>query len=199
MKKDRLGGILKLAAKLSAFAVAAVLFPMLAMVVLASGKDIVSANDVLELPGGPVDAVIVPGARVLSNGAPSGTLLDRILLAQAIVVSGQSELVFASGAANEPRVIANNLAGREVIEDPEGFATSNTCQNAADAGFERVAITTQPRHRNRTAVLCEAYGLDVVVVTTPPARELLSRRPRRFLRERAAEAWAILLVIGQQF
>ena len=194
MFKDRRGGILKLVGKLCALTVAALLFPLLVMSLLASQKEIVSAEDVLELPGGRVDAVIVPGARILASGGASGALLDRILLAQAIVDSGQSDVVFASGAADEPQVIANNLAGRDVIQDPEGFSTSDTCRNAAAAGFERVAIATQPRHRNRTAVLCEAYGLEAVVVTTPPARELLRRRPRRFVRERLAEAWALVLV-----
>ena len=192
--------LLKLAAKLCLLGVVALLLPMFVVWVLAANEDIVAAEDTIDLPGGPVDAVIVPGARVFSSGRPSGALLDRILIAEAIVVSGQSNLVFASGAPGEPEVIAENLPGIEVVLDLEGLSTSDTCRNAAEAGFGRVAIATQLRHKNRTAVLCEAFGLDPVVVTAAAAtNERLSRAPWRFVRERLAEGWALVIVTRELF
>lgn len=170
-----------------------VVAPMIAMRVLAIGAEVVSAEDALPLDGEPVDAVIVPGARVFNSGRPSGALLSRIELAEQIAAT-MGTAVFASGGPGEPEVIAEYLPDLEVSLDSEGFSTIDTCRNAADAGLERVAVVTQPRHRYRTAALCEAAGLDTIVVTTPTPRELLDRLPARFARERAAEYLAVFTI-----
>jgi len=167
---------------------------MLAMRVLALGADVVTHESSEALPGGVVDAVVVPGARVFDSGRPSGALLSRILLAEEIVAGDQATAVFASGGPGEPEVIAEYLPGLDVDLDPMGFSTIDTCRNAADSGLTRVAVVTQPRHRVRTAALCQAVGLETVVVTTPDARERLSRLPERFARERAAEYWALVTI-----
>ena len=91
-------------------------------------------------------------------------------------------------------MIAEYLSGLDVELDSEGVSTNETCKNAASAGLERVAVVTQPRHRVRTAALCESAGLDTVVVTTRQGNERASRLPERFARERAAEYWAILTI-----
>ena len=171
-----------------------IVFPMLVMRLFALGTDIVTENEVDALPGEPVEAVIVPGARVFSNGRPSGALLSRIELAEEIVARTPGASVFASGGPGEPEVIAEYLPGLEVSLDPEGVSTNETCKNAAAAGLGRVAVVTQPRHRVRTAALCESAGLDTLVVTTPQGNELASRLPERFARERVAEYWAILTI-----
>lgn len=171
-----------------------ILFPMLMIRLFALGTDIVTENQVEELPGGPAEAVIVPGARVFNNGRPSGALLSRIELAEEIVAATPGATVFASGGPGEPEVIAEYLPGLDVALDSEGVSTNETCKNAAAAGLERVAVVTQPRHRVRTAALCEAAGLETVVVTTRQGNERASRLPERFARERAAEYWAILTI-----
>lgn len=91
-------------------------------------------------------------------------------------------------------MIAEYLPDLDVSLDPEGVSTNETCKNAAAAGLERVAVVTQPRHRVRTAALCESAGLETTVVTTRQGNELLSRLPERFARERVAEYWAILTI-----
>ena len=181
---------------ISAFAFLAfvILFPMLVIRLFAIGTDIVTENEVDALPGDPVEAVIVPGARVFNSGRPSGALLSRIELAEEIVAVTPGASVFASGGPGEPEVIAEYLPELDVSLDPEGVSTNETCKNAAAAGLERVAVVTQPRHRVRTAALCESAGLETIVVTTRQGRELRSRLPERFARERVAEYWAIVTI-----
>ena len=62
-----------------------------------------------------------------------------------------------------------------------------------------MAIATQVRHQNRTAALCQAFGLEAVVVTAPEANKRLTRVPRRWVRERLAEAWALVLITWEAF
>lgn len=171
-----------------------IVFPMVVMRLFALGTDIVTEDQVGSLPGEPVEAVIVPGARVFTSGRPSGALLSRIELAEEIVAVTPGASVFASGGPGEPEVIAEYLPELEVVLDPEGLSTNETCKNAAAAGLQRVAVVTQPRHRVRTAALCESAGLDTLVVTTPQGNERASRLPERFARERVAEYWAILTI-----
>jgi len=186
----------RLQSALSAVAtlVVVVAFPMLAMRLFALGTEIVTEDSAGNLPGGPVEAVIVPGARVFNSGRPSGALLSRILLAEQIVGNSQTTSVFASGGPGEPEVIAEYLPDQDVVLDAMGLTTRDTCRNAANSGLTRVAVVTQPRHRVRTAALCQAAGLDTVVVTATQGQELLSRLPERFARERAAEYWAIVTI-----
>lgn len=171
-----------------------IVFPMVMMRLFALGADIVTENEVDALPGEPVEAVIVPGARVFSSGRPSGALLSRIELAEEIVAATPGASVFASGGPGEPEVIAEYLPGLEVELDTEGVSTNETCKNAAGAGLKRVAVVTQPRHRVRTAALCDSAGLETIVVTTRQGNERASRLPERFARERVAEYWAILTI-----
>ncbi len=177
-----------------AFLAFVILFPMIMIRLFAIGTDIVTEESVDALPGEPVEAVIVPGARVFNSGRPSGALLSRIELAEEIVAVTPGATVFASGGPGEPEVIAEYLPDLDVSLDPEGVSTNETCKNAAAAGLERVAVVTQPRHRVRTAALCESAGLETIVVTTRQGNELLSRLPERFARERVAEYWAILTI-----
>ena len=174
--------------------VVVIVFPMLVMRLFAIGTDIVTENEVDALPGEAVEAVIVPGARVFNSGRPSGALLSRIELAEEIVARTPGASVFASGGPGEPDVIAEYLPDLDVTLDPEGLNTNATCRNAAAAGLQRVAVVTQPRHRVRTAALCESAGLETLVVTTRQGNELPSRLPARFARERAAEYWAIVTI-----
>lgn len=171
-----------------------IVFPMLVIRLLAIGADIVTEEEVASLPGEPIEAVIVPGARVFTSGRPSGALLSRIELAAQIAAETPGIGVFASGGPGEPEVIAEYLPEFDVSLDPEGLSTIETCRNAAAAGLERVAVVTQPRHRVRTAALCESAGLDTVVVTTRQGNERLERLPARFARERLAEYWAALTI-----
>ena len=106
--------------------------------------------------------------------------------------------IFASGGPGEDEVIATYLPDFDVTLDPMGFSTIDTCRNATDAGLTRVAVVTQPRHRVRTAALCDAVGLETIVVTTPVPRERLSRLPMRFGRERAAEYLAIVNIAWER-
>ena len=94
-----------------------IVFPMVMMRLFALGTDIVTENEVDALPGEPVEAVIVPGARVFSSGRPSGALLSRIELAEEIVAATPGASVFASGGPGEPEVIAEYLPGLEVELD----------------------------------------------------------------------------------
>lgn len=175
-----------------------IVFPMLAIRVLAVGTEIVTQDEFAASPTQPVDAVVVPGARVFTSGRPSGALLSRIELAQDIVTRTPTDAVFASGGPGEPEVIAEYLPGVDVALDLEGLNTNATCRNAAASGLQRVAVVTQPRHRVRTAALCESAGLETVVVTTRQGNERTSRLPARFARERAAEYWAILTITANR-
>lgn len=175
-----------------------IVFPMLAMRVLALGADVVTYESVGDLPGDPIEAVVVPGARVFEAGGPSGALLSRIELAEEIAAGLPTVTIFASGGPGEDEVIATYLPDFDVTLDPMGFSTIDTCRNATDAGLTRVAVVTQPRHRVRTAALCDAVGLETIVVTTPVPRERLSRLPMRFGRERAAEYLAIVNIAWER-
>ncbi len=170
--------------------------PHLALRAYAADVDVLALDELDEFDAQPVQAVIVPGARVFASGQPSGALGARIEGAAAVLDTGLAYGAFASGAPDEAPVIAALLSDHPVTSDPEGLSTTETCQNAYASGVRRAIVVTQPRHQLRTGALCKMAGIEVTVVATPHPHERLARKPRRILRERAAEvkAFAELLI-----
>ena len=122
--------------------------------------------------------VIVPGARVFSDGRPSRPLADRLHAGAAVFDRGLAGHVLVSGDNrvrhyDEPTIMRREAHLRgvplsDISVDYAGFDTWDTCIRAREVfGADRVVFVTQQRYANRSASLCRAAGLDVVVLAIP--------------------------------
>jgi uncharacterized SAM-binding protein YcdF (DUF218 family) len=122
----------------------------------------------------PVDAIIVLGAPVGADGAPTAALTERITAAAAAYAAGAAPLVVPTGgvtrraARAEAAVIADELVARGVPRDAIRVEdrAQTTAQNAAFVavllgdGRRRVWLVTQPFHGRRARWLFRRAGFE---------------------------------------
>ncbi|WP_369371067.1 vancomycin high temperature exclusion protein [Promicromonospora sp. Populi] len=128
-----------------------------------------------------VDAVIVLGAGLRSDGTPSVYLRRRVEGGAALYRAGVAPTVILSGDAHdnadgtrydEPGsmrawLLDNDLGvpDEAIVLDREGFNTTATCRRAHDLFDVRTAVVvTQDYHLRRTLYSCVEAGLDAVGV-----------------------------------
>jgi vancomycin permeability regulator SanA len=124
------------------------------------------------------DAIIVLGCSVLPGGEPSDMLADRVDAGVELFKQGRARLLVMSGDRSEyydevtamaDRALAAGIAPNYIVEDPEGFSTSESIERAANTfGFKRVIIVTQRYHLFRALYVAERCGLEAYGVGSDP-------------------------------
>ncbi|HNZ63018.1 MAG TPA: ElyC/SanA/YdcF family protein [Bacillota bacterium] len=126
-----------------------------------------------------VDCIIVPGAQVLRNRAPSPMLQDRLDGAVAMYRAGVSDRILVSGDHrednyNEPLVmykylIKQGIPDEAIFMDHFGLDTYDTVYRAIHVFKVKTAvIATQRFHLQRALYIGGKLGLDCVGYATDP-------------------------------
>lgn len=126
-------------------------------------------SDVAGAPGAPV--VIVPGARVATDGTPMAYLRGRLDVAIELVAAGKAGEILLSGdaggtsgdeIASMTRYLLEHGIDPEIVKsDGEGLSTRETCERARSMyGVERAIIVSQYQHLPRAVALCRAAGIE---------------------------------------
>ncbi|MCC6625055.1 MAG: YdcF family protein [Deltaproteobacteria bacterium] len=121
------------------------------------------------------EVVIVPGARVDADGAPSWLLARRLDGALALYRAGKAKKILVSGdhaqaAYDETNAMRRYLVARgvpdaDVFMDHAGLRTRDTMERARRVfGATAVIVCTQGLHARRTSFLGRDAGLEVDVL-----------------------------------
>jgi SanA protein len=119
--------------------------------------------------------VIVFGAGLTRDGAPTAVLRDRVETAAQLYFSGKAEKLLMSGdnrfvEYNEPEAMRQyaldlGVPDEAIVLDYAGRRTYDTCYRAkAIFGVERAILVTQDFHLPRALYLCNALGVEAVGV-----------------------------------
>lgn len=117
---------------------------------------------------------MVLGARAYPD-RPSPMLADRLDLAIELHRRGRVERLLMTGdglarSHNEPEVMRRYVVERgvpleDVLEDPGGFDTYDSCIRARDAfGLDGFTVISQDFHVPRALTICRWLGIDAVAV-----------------------------------
>lgn len=168
--------------------------PIVSAYVCASAEDQIVSLDESAAFG--ADAILVLGARVWDNGAPSGILKDRINAGIAAYEAGASGRILMSGDhgqkdydevnAMKEYAVGQGVPAEAVFLDHAGFSTYESVYRARDIfQVKRVLIVTQRYHLYRALYIANRMGLaaygyacdqrDGAGVLLPDAREILAR------------------------
>ncbi len=145
----------------------------------------------------PAEVVIVPGARVRSDGRPTLALRQRLDAAAFLYEAGTVDHILVSGDNgeehyNEPVAMQQYLRGlglpaEAITLDYAGFDTWDTCLRATEQfGVTDAIVVTQPRFAQRSAALCQRAGIDTTVATTDDYLRRATGRLEADVRERLA-------------
>lgn len=109
------------------------------------------------------EAAVVLGAAAYPSRL-SDVLQDRVDTAIEAYQAGKVEKLYMSGAENEAPAMAeyaveHGVPAEDIVEDPNGFNTLASIQNAAKE-FESVLVVTQAFHLPRGVFYAKYYGLD---------------------------------------
>lgn len=135
----------------------------------------------------PAEAVVVFGARVYGDGAPSLALEDRVRHGIRLWASGAAPLLVMSGAPDETPVMRRmareaGVPEEAVVEDPAGI---NTRATVANLRHRRVVAVSHYYHLARIKMAARRRG--VACATSPcPMTRRLAREPWFVAREGAA-------------
>ncbi|MEV0854791.1 SanA/YdcF family protein [Nocardia fluminea] len=126
-------------------------------------------SDVAAAPSAPV--VIVPGARVATDGTPMAYLRGRLDVAIDLVEAGKAEEILLSGDAGGSSgdeiasmlryLLDHGIDPAIVRSDRAGLSTRETCERAKSMfGVDRAIIVSQYQHLPRAVALCRAAGIE---------------------------------------
>lgn len=173
-----------------------------ALVALAARPHVVPFAAAPAMPVG-----IVLGARATPAGEPLRPLAGRIALALALYRAGKARQLYLSGidTARDPEVstmrrllAANGVPRTRLIDDPGGFDTRATCEDAARAGIRRALVISQRYHVPRAVFLCRNNGIDAVGVGGDDVHVFTPRdRVREYVREWFADVKAVVVSGGR--
>lgn len=135
------------------------------------------------------DIAIVFGAGLRRDGFPTNVLADRVRMASALYNEGKVNKLFLSGSTRTPaydepaamRELAIQLGvpQEDIIVDPHGFRTYDTCYRAKHVfNFKDAILVSQAFHLPRALGICEAIGLQADGVASDLSR--YSPRAARF-------------------
>jgi vancomycin permeability regulator SanA len=120
-------------------------------------------------------AIMILGAGVKNDQTPSSALedrLDRGLEMYRILPRSKLLITGDDGAyhRDEIAVMKNYLQERgvkndELLVDPKGYRTYESCKNAKAAGFTEAVIVTQRFHLARALYLCTRLGVNAIGTT----------------------------------
>jgi vancomycin permeability regulator SanA len=120
---------------------------------------------------------IVFGARVWEGGVPSNTLHDRVLAAVESYQAGKVKKLLMSGDRSGPeydepaamKQLAMDLGvpAENIVLDPKGFRTYDTCRRAKEIfKIDKAILFTQDYHQPRAQYLCDNLGIDSIGIDT---------------------------------
>lgn len=123
-----------------------------------------------------VDYILVLGAGLRSDGAPSDMLADRLRVSISILEKGSGAKLLLSGdnsgehynevAAMSLFVEKNGVDGSLIVTDGEGFSTYESVLRAVyEHGADKIIIVTQEYHLYRALYISEAIGLEAYGVS----------------------------------
>ncbi|MFD6449916.1 vancomycin high temperature exclusion protein [Nocardia sp. NPDC060220] len=126
-------------------------------------------SDVAAAPSAPV--VIVPGAKVGTDGTPMAYLQGRLDVAIELVEAGKAEAILLSGDAGGSSgdeiasmtryLLDHGIDPAIVRSDRAGLSTRETCERAKSLfGIDRAIIVSQYQHLPRAVALCRAAGIE---------------------------------------
>jgi len=130
-------------------------------------------SDVQSAP--PMDAAVVLGAGLWSDGSPTPVLYDRVVTAVDLYQAGRVRTLLMSGDNpsrwyNEPEAMRQlalrlGVPDRAIILDYAGRRTYDSCDRAhAVFHIQRAVIVTQRFHVDRALYLCQALGIEAAGV-----------------------------------
>ncbi len=145
-----------------------------AFVTLSTRDLIISHNDAVTLEG--VDAIVVLGCRVHSDGRVSAMLSDRLSVGVSLYHGGASDTMLMSGdhgtaeydEVNAMRRVAmeSGVPIERIFMDHAGFSTYDSMYRLKEVfGAKKVIIVTQRYHLYRSLYIARALGLDAVGVS----------------------------------
>lgn len=153
------------------------------------------------------DCIVVPGARIFTNGEPYPLLVDRLATARELYVAGKAPCIVLSGrggaglADDEVAAMRRWLRDRGVPDhamrdDPLGLRTIDTMRRCrTDFGMRSAIVVTNPFHLPRAVFLGRHAGVDVRGVEAPYGSDYSTATMwKNQGREVAARVWAWLEV-----
>jgi SanA protein len=128
-------------------------------------------HDLADAPAAPV--VIVFGAQTQTP-----FLAGRLDATLALVKAGKAQSVLVSGnafgtsgdetAAMTSYLISHGISASQILVDPDGLTTRDTCARAAQVfAIRRALLVTQSYHLPRAVSLCRTLGIDAEGVAAP--------------------------------
>ena len=116
------------------------------------------------------DAILVLGAGLRADGAPSDMLADRLNVAIDLWYEGVSDVIILSGdrssfdydevSAMAEYCYERGVPQSAIVEDGKGFSTYESVKNLKDEGkYKNIVIVTQKYHLYRAIYLSEKMGI----------------------------------------
>lgn len=114
---------------------------------------------------------IVFGAGLRQDGLPSNVLEDRVRVASELYQQGVVSMLLVSGSVRTPNydepkamrelAIELGVASNDILIDPNGSRTYNTCFNAKHIfNINEAILVSQEFHLPRALGICDALGID---------------------------------------
>lgn len=160
-------------------------------------------NDVMDAPNVPV--VLIPGAAILKNGAPSSIFLDRVDTAIGLYKMGKVSKILVSGdnstvSHNEVNpvrlyLLSKGIPDQDIFLDHAGFDTYSTMYRARDIfGVSSVLIATQSFHLPRAVFIARWLGLKAYGINSDSGHIFF----RNYVREVLANEKAVINLLLQR-
>ncbi|WP_377639853.1 vancomycin high temperature exclusion protein [Oryzobacter terrae] len=158
-----------------------------------------------DAPSAPV--VLVLGAGLTADGAPSPYLAGRLDVAAELVGSGRAQVVLVSGdnryttydepTAMQEYLVARGIPPERVVRDFAGRDTYDSCVRARRVfGVDRLLVVSQAHHLPRAVAICRAVGLDADGVGDWTGERYRTEWRRGAVREVPASVKAVLDVVS---
>lgn len=127
----------------------------------------------------PADCLVVPGARIHSDGTPYPMLGDRLEAAFDLFTRGKAPRIVLSGrggggigadevGAMRRWLLARGVAAAALLDDPAGFRTLDTMRRCrSEFGMRSAIVVSNDFHVARAVFLGRHCGLDARGVAAP--------------------------------
>ena len=147
----------------------------------------------------PLEASVILGASVKSDGLPSDALKDRLDEGLELYAAGRAPLVILTGddgafrsnetAVMREYVLTHGLPPGALRIDGKGYRTYESCRNAKAMGLKTIILVTQRFHAARAVYVCNMLGVDTDLKTAD--RQMYRRIVYFWVRDLASsvKAW----------
>ncbi len=157
-------------------------------------------DDVASVPE--AQAVLIPGAAILPNGAPTQFFLDRVDTGLALYKAGKVSKILVSGdnstethnEVNPVRLylIEHGVPDEDIFLDHAGFDTYSSVYRARDIfGVSSILVSTQSFHLPRAVFIARTLGIKSYGVRS----DGVTPHFRNYIREMLANEKAVLNLV----